>query len=181
MDGLGWVGWDLCAGLFYEHRFAMLIIEISNDLWRFACGDVFLTQQSDEYEYANQLPVHCQVQGFWLIEWHISNSYDDDCVEPTLLRQSQWKGRIKDEMNVVGMFGNATCDKYIVLHSICAIRNTQSAIKPFCCIELHDIATKHCRHNVRDFNIMMIIMNHNRIIIECLKVSGGRTAINGQA
>ena len=20
-----WVGWDLCAGLFYEHRFAMLI------------------------------------------------------------------------------------------------------------------------------------------------------------
>ena len=27
--GLGWVwdgmGWDLCAGLFYEHRFAMLI------------------------------------------------------------------------------------------------------------------------------------------------------------
>ena len=23
---LGWVGWDLCAGLFYEHRFAMLII-----------------------------------------------------------------------------------------------------------------------------------------------------------
>ena len=24
MDG---IGWDLCAGLFYEHRFAMLIIE----------------------------------------------------------------------------------------------------------------------------------------------------------
>ena len=24
-DGLD--GWDLCAGLFYEHRFAMLIIE----------------------------------------------------------------------------------------------------------------------------------------------------------
>jgi len=24
---VGWVGWDLCAGLFYEHRFAMLIIE----------------------------------------------------------------------------------------------------------------------------------------------------------
>ena len=23
---MGWVGWDLCAGLFYEHRFAMLII-----------------------------------------------------------------------------------------------------------------------------------------------------------
>ena len=22
-----WMGWDLCAGLFYEHRFAMLIIE----------------------------------------------------------------------------------------------------------------------------------------------------------
>ena len=22
----GWVGWDLCAGLFYEHRFAMLKI-----------------------------------------------------------------------------------------------------------------------------------------------------------
>ena len=26
-DGMGWVGWDLCAGLFYEHRFAMLITE----------------------------------------------------------------------------------------------------------------------------------------------------------
>ena len=30
--GLDWVGdgmgWDLCAGLFYEHRFAMLIISI---------------------------------------------------------------------------------------------------------------------------------------------------------
>ena len=29
ISGLGWVGigmgWDLCAGLFYEHRFAMLI------------------------------------------------------------------------------------------------------------------------------------------------------------
>ena len=24
MDGMGW---DLCAGLFYEHRFAMLIIQ----------------------------------------------------------------------------------------------------------------------------------------------------------
>ena len=24
--GMGWVGWDLCAGLLYEHRFAMLII-----------------------------------------------------------------------------------------------------------------------------------------------------------
>ena len=23
--GWVWVGWDLCAGLFYEHRFAMLI------------------------------------------------------------------------------------------------------------------------------------------------------------
>ena len=22
---MGWMGWDLCAGLFYEHRFAMLI------------------------------------------------------------------------------------------------------------------------------------------------------------
>ena len=22
--GLDWVGWDLCVGLFYEHRFAML-------------------------------------------------------------------------------------------------------------------------------------------------------------
>ena len=21
---MGWMGWDLCAGLFYEHRFAML-------------------------------------------------------------------------------------------------------------------------------------------------------------
>ena len=28
MDGYGWdgMGWDLCAGLLYEHRFAMLII-----------------------------------------------------------------------------------------------------------------------------------------------------------
>jgi len=25
----GWVGWDLGAGLFYEHRFAMLIRESS--------------------------------------------------------------------------------------------------------------------------------------------------------
>ena len=25
MDGMGW---DLCAGLFYEHRFAMLIIMV---------------------------------------------------------------------------------------------------------------------------------------------------------
>ena len=27
MDGYGWdgMGWDLCAGLLYEHRFAMLI------------------------------------------------------------------------------------------------------------------------------------------------------------
>ena len=29
--GRGWVGWDLCAGLFYEHRFAMLIIDNDND------------------------------------------------------------------------------------------------------------------------------------------------------
>ena len=28
LDGLGWVGWDLCAGLFYEHRFAMLKINL---------------------------------------------------------------------------------------------------------------------------------------------------------
>ena len=27
-DGMGWVGWDLCAGLFYEHRFAMLITNL---------------------------------------------------------------------------------------------------------------------------------------------------------
>ena len=26
ISGLGLDGWDLCAGLFYEHRFAMLII-----------------------------------------------------------------------------------------------------------------------------------------------------------
>ena len=26
--GLGWVGWDLCVGLLYEHRFAVLIIVI---------------------------------------------------------------------------------------------------------------------------------------------------------
>ena len=24
--GMGWVGWDLCVGLLYEHRFAVLII-----------------------------------------------------------------------------------------------------------------------------------------------------------
>ena len=28
LDGMGWVGWDLCAGLFYEHRFAMLIKQL---------------------------------------------------------------------------------------------------------------------------------------------------------
>ena len=26
MDGLDGYGWDLCVGLLYEHRFAMLII-----------------------------------------------------------------------------------------------------------------------------------------------------------
>jgi len=26
--GMGWVGWDLCVGLLYEHRFAVLIINI---------------------------------------------------------------------------------------------------------------------------------------------------------
>ena len=29
LDWVGWMGWDLCAGLFYEHRFAMLIIRKS--------------------------------------------------------------------------------------------------------------------------------------------------------
>ena len=34
MNGMGWMGgvgwdWDLCVGLFYEHRFAMLIRTIS--------------------------------------------------------------------------------------------------------------------------------------------------------
>ena len=24
---MGWMGWDLCVGLLYEHRFAMLIIQ----------------------------------------------------------------------------------------------------------------------------------------------------------
>ena len=33
MDGMGWVGWDLCAGLFYEHRFAMLINKYINTVW----------------------------------------------------------------------------------------------------------------------------------------------------
>ena len=28
LDGLDGMGWDLCAGLLYEHRFAMLIIHI---------------------------------------------------------------------------------------------------------------------------------------------------------
>ena len=31
ISGLGMDGWDLCAGLFYEHRFAMLIIETEDD------------------------------------------------------------------------------------------------------------------------------------------------------
>ena len=32
MAGLGWDWeWDLCAGLLYEHRFAMLIIGARND------------------------------------------------------------------------------------------------------------------------------------------------------
>ena len=30
ISGMDWVGWDLCAGLFYEHRFAMLKIKIQN-------------------------------------------------------------------------------------------------------------------------------------------------------
>ena len=33
--GRGWVGWDLCAGLFYEHRFAMLIICCESNLRSF--------------------------------------------------------------------------------------------------------------------------------------------------
>ena len=28
ISGMGWMGWDLCAGLLYEHRFAMLIINL---------------------------------------------------------------------------------------------------------------------------------------------------------
>jgi len=32
MDGwMDWVGWDLFAGLFYEHRFAMLIMIFGQD------------------------------------------------------------------------------------------------------------------------------------------------------
>ena len=26
MGWMDWIGWDLCVGLFYEHRFAMLIM-----------------------------------------------------------------------------------------------------------------------------------------------------------
>ena len=34
--GMGWmVGWDLCAWLFYEHRFAMLIIEFEKNMFTF--------------------------------------------------------------------------------------------------------------------------------------------------
>jgi len=29
MDGWVWVGWDLCVGLLYEHRFAVLITTIT--------------------------------------------------------------------------------------------------------------------------------------------------------
>ena len=29
-DGYGMVGWDLCVGLLYEHRFAVLITKICN-------------------------------------------------------------------------------------------------------------------------------------------------------
>ena len=32
ISGMG-MGWDLCAGLFYEHRFAMLINTIYDDDW----------------------------------------------------------------------------------------------------------------------------------------------------
>ena len=28
---MDWIGWDLCAGLFYEHRFAMLINLTTSD------------------------------------------------------------------------------------------------------------------------------------------------------
>ena len=39
ISGLGWdgMGWDLCAGLFYEHRFAMLIIpDVKSNMFFFA-------------------------------------------------------------------------------------------------------------------------------------------------
>ena len=26
LDGMGWMGWVLCVGLLYEHRFAVLIM-----------------------------------------------------------------------------------------------------------------------------------------------------------
>ena len=48
--GLDWAGWDLCVGLFYEHRFAVLIRLFSFGLksfaltrslvWPFRCSDV---------------------------------------------------------------------------------------------------------------------------------------------
>ena len=43
LDWMGWMdgldGWDLCAGLFYEHRFAMLIIFLEY---------IFVIQQGDD-------------------------------------------------------------------------------------------------------------------------------------
>ena len=44
--GLGWMGWDLCAGLFYEHRLTMLII----------CSSYFLTWQMCTYLNINKFP-----------------------------------------------------------------------------------------------------------------------------
>ena len=45
ISGLGWVGigmvgWDLCAGLLYEHRFAMLIIQRKYFLSKKVCSFV---------------------------------------------------------------------------------------------------------------------------------------------
>ena len=31
------MGWDLCAGLFYEHRFAMLIIDFIENVPQVGC------------------------------------------------------------------------------------------------------------------------------------------------
>ena len=43
-DGMGW---DLCAGLFYEHRFAMLI-KVSLDHTLYVISDFFIFEAVDQ-------------------------------------------------------------------------------------------------------------------------------------
>ena len=53
-DGLGW-DWDLCAGLFYEHRFAMLKIKAgAKDYQSNTCSVIMLVNVCIKYFNAQQ-------------------------------------------------------------------------------------------------------------------------------